>query len=389
VLMVVVSILVLVRLFVYGIYEVDSRSMAPTLRSSSGEGESVLVRYGRGTLERFDLVVLRLPGVKEPRVKRIVGLPGESVQVVLGDLLIDGERLPLSAPRPPLVEIFSEERDEVSEWFTMGGTEVNPWVKTEEGWHLAAEEVPSGAAAGSMFFAKRLTARHISGDPEAETGGASAADAVVGCEVRPGDPPAELHFELSEQGDTFRAEMDPGVGGEWAGRLLQTWRGGEELLLAEGTLSLEPGGWNSVRFGNVDDALFFEVTPQGGSTKRLTADSTENHFHPEDRLSQGKTFGHRVSFGGAAGQADFQNIRVWRDFHYTDRGIHSIGEPVRLGPNELFVLGDNSPDSRDGRDWGPISTADILGRPVWVVWPMSAARALGEGLRPLICSDNP
>lgn len=387
--MVAVSVLALLRLFVFGIYEVDSRSMAPTLRAASGAGESVLVRYGRGDPERFDLVVLRRPGFKEPRVKRVVGLPGESVQVVLGDLLIDGERLPLSAPRPPLVEVFHDERDELAEWFTMGGTELNPWVQTEEGWHLAAEEVPSGAAAGTMFFAKRLTAKHISGDPEAGAGGVSAADAVVGCELRLGDPPAELHFELSEQGDTFRAELDPGVGGEWAGRLLQTWRGGEELLLAEGTLSLGLDDWNSVRFGNVDDAVFLEVTPEGGSTSRLIADSTENHFHPEDRLLQGKTFGYRVSLGGAAGEAHFRSVRVWRDLHYTDRGSHAIGEPVRLGPNELFVLGDNSPDSRDGRDWGPVSTTDVLGRPVWVVWPISAARGLGGDSKPLIPSETP
>jgi len=182
------ALLVLARLFVFGIYDVDSRSMAPTLGGGSGEdgGESVLVRYGRGSLERFDLVVLRRPGVKVPRVKRVAGLPGESVQIVRGDLVIDGERLPLTAPRPPLVAVFDDTRDAVDEWFQMGGTEVNPWTKVDEGWRLAAEEVPSGAAAGTMFFAKRLTAGHISGDPEAGPGGISAADCVLGCEVRPG-----------------------------------------------------------------------------------------------------------------------------------------------------------------------------------------------------------
>ena len=170
----------LARLFVFGIYEVDSRSMEPTLGANSGEAESVLVRYGRGTLERFDLVVLRRPGAKAPRVKRVVGMPGESVQIVRGDLVIEGRRLPLSAPRPPLVAVFDDARDPVEEWFQMGGTVLNPWTKTDEGWHLAAEEVPSGAAAGTMFFAKRLTAGHISGDPEAGPGGVSAADAVLG-----------------------------------------------------------------------------------------------------------------------------------------------------------------------------------------------------------------
>ena len=382
-------LLVLVRLFVFGIYEVDSRSMAPTLRGGAEGSESVLVRYGRGDIGRFDLVVLRRPGVKEPRVKRVVGLPGESVELVLGDLVIDGDRLPLSAPRPPLVEVFSDVRDEVDEWFQMGGTEVNPWQEREEGWHLAAEDVPSGAAAGTMFFAKRLTAGHISGDPEAGPGGVSAADCVLGCEVSLGEVPAELHFILREQGDTFRAELDPGVGGEWSARILQRWRGGEELVLAEGVLSLSKEGWTTIRFGNVDDQLFLELTPEGSETARLVSGPVVNHLDPSDRMAAGETYGHRIGLGGAAGSADFRSIRVWRDFHYTDRGTHGKGEPVRLGPSELFVLGDNSPESRDGRDWGPISMGDVLGRPTHVVLPMSAIRPLGEDAQPLIPSDTP
>lgn len=382
-------LLVLARLFVFGVYEVDSRSMAPTLRGGPEKSESVLVRYGRGDIERFDLVVLRRPGVKEPRVKRVVGLPGESVQLVLGDLVIDGARLPLSAPRPPLVEVFNDSRDRVEEWFQMGGTEVNPWEKTEAGWHLAAEDVASGAAAGTMFFAKRLTAGHISGDPEAGPGGVSAADCVLGCEVVLGESPAELHFILREQGDTFRAELTPGAQGEWTARLLQRWRGGEELLLTQGALSLLQEGWTAIRFGNVDDQLFFEVTPEGGLTERLTSGPVMNHLDPSDRNAAGETYGHRIGLGGAAGSADFRGIKVWRDFHYTDRGIHGKGEPVRLGPGELFVLGDNSPESRDGRDWGPISMGDVLGRPTHVVLPLSAIRPLGEDAQPLIPSDVP
>ena len=383
------ALLVLARLFVFGIYDVDSRSMAPTLSSSLDESESVLVRYGRGPLERFDLIVLRRPGVKVPRVKRVVGLPGESVQIVHGDLVIDGARLPLTAPRPPLVEVFNDTRDAVEEWFNMGGTMVNPWSKTNEGWHLAAEEVSPGETAGTMFFAKRLTAGHISGDPEAGPGGVSAADSVLGFEVRPGESAAELHIILREQGDTFRAELRPAAGGGWTARILQRWRGGDELVLAEGALELARGSWTSLRFGNVDDQLFLEVAPEDEAPQLFTAGPTVNHLDPSDRNSMGETYGHRVGLGGSAGTADFRRIRVWRDFHYTDRGSHATSEPARLGPNELLVLGDNSPESRDGRNWGPISTSDVLGRPIWVVLPVRSARALGGDVHPLIPPEGP
>ena len=131
--------------------------MAPALEV----GESVLVAYGMGELERYDLVVLQRPNEKEPKVKRVVGMPGESLQLMNGDLVIDGERIPLDVPRPPLVAVFDDSHDRVEEWFQMGSTQVNPWQKTEEGWRLGAAEVESGAAAGTMFFAKPVSYTHL------------------------------------------------------------------------------------------------------------------------------------------------------------------------------------------------------------------------------------
>jgi len=374
------TLLALLRLFVFGVYSVEGRSMEPTL----GPEESVLVRYGRGEVERFALVVLQRPEAKEPKVKRVVGLPGESVQIVRGDLVINGERLPLSEHRPPLVDVFNDSNDAVEEWFQMGGTQVNPWKKTDEGWRLAAEEVPAGAAAGTMFFSKRLTAGHISGNSEAGPGGDSVADSLVACEVRAGESAAELYLSLREQGDTFWAKLTPELGGEWSVRLSQRWRGGEELLLAEGSLPITEG-WASLRFGNVDDHLFLQVMPEDGTSGlTLSAGPLTNHLDPSDREGAGETYGHRVGIGGAAGVAEFRHIRISRDLHYTERGTYGTTAPVHLGPAEYFVLGDNPPESRDGRDWGPVSAADLIGRPGCVVWPPPSVRALGSDARGLL-----
>ena len=48
-----------------------------------------------------------------------------------------------------------------------------------------------------------------------------------------------------------------------------------------------------------------------------------------------------------------------------------------FGWNEaIFVLGDNSPESLDSREFGPVPLDSVLGLPAAVVWPPSAWRRL-------------
>ncbi|HZO86892.1 MAG TPA: signal peptidase I [Chthonomonadaceae bacterium] len=42
--------------------------------------------------------------------------------------------------------------------------------------------------------------------------------------------------------------------------------------------------------------------------------------------------------------------------------------PLKLGPDEVFVLGDNRNNSEDGRFWGPLKRDQIIGKFVKVLW---------------------
>lgn len=46
---------------------------------------------------------------------------------------------------------------------------------------------------------------------------------------------------------------------------------------------------------------------------------------------------------------------------------------ITLGSHQLFVSGDNRPDSLDSRDFGPISTSQIIGKLLFRVYPLNKA----------------
>jgi signal peptidase I len=62
--------------------------------------------------------------------------------------------------------------------------------------------------------------------------------------------------------------------------------------------------------------------------------------------------------------------------HYSgDRSLRP-GASLRLGPDEYFVLGDNSTRALDSRFFGPIHRADILGVSTLIYWPPDRMKIL-------------
>src|SRR4029077_10691945 len=72
--------------------------------------------------------------------------------------------------------------------------------------------------------------------------------------------------------------------------------------------------------------------------------------------------------GVKGGHVVARHLRVFRDRHYTDAGRNAVhGQVVRLGPDQYFVLGDNSPRSQDSRSWpngGFVPASSLLGAPL-------------------------
>ena len=73
---IIIVIVVFVRTFIITPVKVNGTSMYPTL-----EGNEIMLLNKLGTIDRFDIVVLKLDGENNNLIKRIIGLPGEKVEI--------------------------------------------------------------------------------------------------------------------------------------------------------------------------------------------------------------------------------------------------------------------------------------------------------------------
>lgn len=117
----------LVHTFVGSLFLVAGLSMSPTLAS----GEVLFVNklaYLTQKPDRGDIVILKYPGDPDRRkfVKRIISLPGETVSIQAGNVLIDGKRLTEAYLD---IELRTEPQLAVKlksdEYFTMGDNRPN------------------------------------------------------------------------------------------------------------------------------------------------------------------------------------------------------------------------------------------------------------------------
>jgi signal peptidase I len=92
---------------------------------------------------------------------------------------------------------------------------------------------------------------------------------------------------------------------------------------------------------------------------------------------------HPVRFGGRSGEFEVSNLRLYRDVYYTpDRSDDS--DAVAMGQDQFYVLGDNSPVSLDSRAWEDpaVHRSMLIGRPFLVHLPSQQKQVpWGEGDR--------
>lgn len=85
---VIIIVVILIRTFIVTPVKVNGTSMYPTLK-----GNEVMLLNKLGRIDRFDIVVLKIDEENDNLIKRIIGLPGETIEIKDNHIYINDELL--------------------------------------------------------------------------------------------------------------------------------------------------------------------------------------------------------------------------------------------------------------------------------------------------------
>lgn len=85
---IIVVVVILVRTFLVTPVRVNGNSMYPTLK-----GGEIMLLNKLGKINRYDIVVLKINEEEDNLIKRIIGLPGETVEIIENKVYINNQEL--------------------------------------------------------------------------------------------------------------------------------------------------------------------------------------------------------------------------------------------------------------------------------------------------------
>ena len=333
------------------------------LASSATEREPDRVQLtplaGDTPLARWNLVAVQLPGESQYAVKRVVGLPGESIRIEGGELLVDDLLLEKNW------DLFQQLRVEVHH---LGYRPASPddgpstWKPLEQssGWtlsypfhfqpleggrwdHLVLERRPAipGLVTPPGQPLRGIVDYHPANQGLARPRLHPVRDVMVEVEVDASSP-AGFTLEIQRGNTSYRAILD-----------LQhdqvELHVGRDVVARHDLPRPQGGHWK------IGLAIF--------DGQIVLASDAGIHLVPaamEDKGEEVPT----IMVGARVAGLKVDRLRVWRDIHWLgpDLTDESWSPGTRLGEDEYFLLGDNTAVSEDSRQWrSPVRRQDILG----------------------------
>jgi signal peptidase I len=214
------------------------------------------------------------------------------------------------------------------------------------------------------------------------------SDLLLECDATVERPQGELTLELSRGPDRFQAAFDLKTGRCTLYRL--TGPKGERQELGSAETRLNRKGTYRLRFADVDERLTVWVDG------RLPFDDGVVYQPAPKLVPTAENDLERPASVGARGAAvAVSKLKLFRDTYYTTAkgspGAPDLGNSFRpedpstyawrdvpvstfyVQPGHFLCMGDNSPESSDGRSWGLVPQRLMLGRALLVYWPVGRA----------------
>lgn len=366
---------------------------------------------------RWDVVVFKNPS--DPTVnyiKRLIGLPNETLEIIDGDIYIDGQiaRKPdhaqkctwfLVSDRDYLPTIRGSGRfDAIATWAPRG--------PGGEHWDTSGRVlVFKGAAAdasGTIGFCGPITDYYAYDDPrEQDETAVNVSDLRLATMVVVREGDGAVTLSLSKRDELYEARIETcGMVTLWRTEL-DSGRG-PDILAAGQIPPIRPKVPVRIAFENVDYRVRLMI--DGREVLR----TTDDQYHPDPRalrFAPPDQRRPRVAIAAQGIDAQFWHTTLHRDIYYEKVHItenaadnpfegelgHGVaGNPIHLGSDAYYVLGDNSPKSKDSRLWweigphlaecdrrgdyqaGTVPRDQMVGKALFVYWP-AGHRILGSG----------
>lgn len=372
---------------------------AAILQKNLTGGHKILVNKFAYTLAppgRWDVIVFGFDQWKN-YIKRLVGLPGETIQVWDGDVYVDGKIVRKSDHRFAQEALWTQISD--SSLPEHGLQKTPAWGPPKEGGLVAAKSTRWDPALlrWSMNAAEGLAAIEYKrrfdnyynynillfgarGFPAIQGGdgfseqvgdkkvsftakiGSSApragSSSWIGAEIRDGEFTFQLRLPIGAPSAANPAVLE---------RVAPTAAGAEPLRVTT-AVSIPLGTETAIELENADDRVIARL--RGQEILRLDYTSLPagaNLAEPPTSPSQ-ILEAHHVKILADGVLAELSSIRVFRDMFYIPRS-EGAWHGIKLGPDEYFAMGDNAPSSSDGRYWGAVPGKNLMGRALLVFWP--------------------
>ncbi len=340
------------------------------------EGDQLLVHklpWILSEVKRWEPIVFRRPG-RETMVfvKRVIGLPGESVQIADGNIHVDGRlcRKTLAQQRATRVSVYDDR-------FRPPGPSTR-WT-LGQGWSDRRGRFrfePAQTATSWLDYRHRdidqpgpVRDRYAYNPRQPRSRTRPVRELMVtllAIESAVAKRPGQLRIELDIETHRVAWVRDLGRGQQW---LEIDGRQGTTVGLTRGDV----GKARLLEFSTIDDTLqaavdgrrVFPASPLDSSARPGFRDRLAENPRGGTSVEDGSA-GPLLRLGARGGPLSIADIRIDRDLFYRrGPGQHATRRPWALGRDEYFVLGDNSPVSLDSRSWSipAVPGRLIVGRP--------------------------